>query len=775
MYQYIWDEDTGGLLLTTEQSKFSKEPRPVYYKELDILGFDQYWNYPKDDSAPVMWAEANNYIYKGRTVAKTKGGALYTAPELILLEEPEPNGGMLQFVDINRMVAKNASIMEALVQETIQKVYNTYRKYKNKIDIFYVAFSGGKDSVVALDIVQRSLPHEDFVVLFGDTKMEFSDTYKIVEQTHMLCEKAGIRFLTSSSEYSPVETWSKFGPPATVTRWCCSVHKTAPQIILLRKLLDKPDFTGMAFVGVRADESIARSKYDDVSYGGKHKGQYSCNVILDWSSAEVFLHIYQRKLPLNETYKKGNRRAGCLVCPRAAERNDYMNHYCYVDEAEPLIDSIRNSYQNTFSDKQTLDQFIINGGWKARKNGRDLSIPLNYEEKYADNGDTLIIINNARTEWKTWIKTIGILSNESNPYIIDFQKKMLPFEVVEKDNFLIVKIERQIVKDNPEFSKRIKEVFRKSACCIGCKVCQADCPYGCISFAKGKLSINENCHHCSQCHKVEKGCLVYKSLERPKGGITMAGKTMSLNSYSHHAPKMDWIQQYFEFKNNFDDNHTLGSQMYSFFKRFLRDSGLLDDTGFSKTAQIIDSIGIDNPAAWGIILVNLCYAPQVGWFINNTNFGEEYSKPYLVNAMVDAGAKESWTNDIFSSLSRMCELPLGEVGLGNVYKEKNRAVSILRTSWTSPDPRVILYSLYKFAEHCGEFYQFSLTVLLDNTIERDGVSPTRIFGLDYDTMVPLLNGLSVNYPDFISASFSLGLDTINLRPDKSSQDVLSLF
>lgn len=93
MYQYIWDEDTGGLLLTTEQSKFSKEPRPVYYKELDILGFDQYWNYPKDDSAPVMWAEANNYIYKGRTVAKTKGGALYTAPELILLEEPEPNGG----------------------------------------------------------------------------------------------------------------------------------------------------------------------------------------------------------------------------------------------------------------------------------------------------------------------------------------------------------------------------------------------------------------------------------------------------------------------------------------------------------------------------------------------------------------------------------------------------------------------------------------------------------------------------------------------------------
>ena len=55
MYQYMWDEETGGLLLITEQSKFSKEPRPVYYKELDILGFDQYWSYPKDESAPLMW------------------------------------------------------------------------------------------------------------------------------------------------------------------------------------------------------------------------------------------------------------------------------------------------------------------------------------------------------------------------------------------------------------------------------------------------------------------------------------------------------------------------------------------------------------------------------------------------------------------------------------------------------------------------------------------------------------------------------------------------
>ena len=137
MYQYIWDAETGGLLLTTEISKFSKEPRPVYYKELDILGFNRFWNYPKDDSAPLMWAEANNYIYKGRTVARTKGGSVYTQPELVILDDPEPDNGMLEFVDIEGMVQKNQDLLETLTQETIQKIYNVYREYKNHVDVYH--------------------------------------------------------------------------------------------------------------------------------------------------------------------------------------------------------------------------------------------------------------------------------------------------------------------------------------------------------------------------------------------------------------------------------------------------------------------------------------------------------------------------------------------------------------------------------------------------------------------------------------------------------------
>lgn len=775
MYQYIWDTETNGLLLTTEQSKFSKEPRPVYYKELDILGFDQYWAYPKEDIAPLLWAEANNYFYKGRNVARTKGGSLYTKPEVFILEDPEPEGIPLQFVDIEAMCWKNRDLMETLVQETVQKIYNAYCEYKEKIDVFYVAFSGGKDSVVTLDLVQRALPHDDFKVLFSDTGMEFTDTYDTVVQIHSWCEDNHIDFHVSRSEYDPFDTWAEFGPPCSVTRWCCSVHKTSPQILYLRKLLGKPDFTGMAFVGVRADESLSRSKYEYITYGGKHKGQYSCNAILDWSSAEVFLYAYSENLILNEAYKKGNRRAGCLICPRAAERNDFMNHFCYRKEAEKLVDSIRNAYKKTYTSEERLEQFIENGGWKARKNGRDLDIPLSYKETTDKIHSTYIVVEKSRTDWREWIKTIGVLANDSSPYVINFKGKVLNFEVDENDGMISVHVDSTIGKQNPEFVKLLKNVFRKSACCIACRGCQADCPYGNLNFLNGKVVISDKCHHCSQCHKAEKGCLVYKSLEKPKGGIIMAGKNMSLNSYSHHAPKMDWIRQYFEYKNAFENNHTLGSQMYSFFKRFLRDANLLDESGFSETAEVIDRLGYKNPVAWGIIFVNLCYSPQINWYVNTVGFGEYQTKQQLATLMVEAGAKETWTNDIFSSLGRFTELPMGQIGLGQVDKSDKKNPIIRRTVWYDPSPEVILYALYKFAEGCGDYFQFSLETLMDDSIERDGVSPSRIFGLDRDTMIRILNGLSINYPEFISASFTLDLDNITLRDDKKSADVLTLF
>ncbi len=413
MYAYEWDSSTGGYLLTPMPLAFSKEPRPVYYKELDVLGFDKYWNYDKNDSFPYMWAEANNYYYRGRLVAKTKGGSLYTAPELVLIDAPEPEGYPLRFVDIPAMVEKNRQLMEQLVQETIKKIYNTFIEYKDKVDVFYVAFSGGKDSVVTLDLVQRALPHNVFKVLFGDTGMEFPDIYDVVENIRRFCEEEKIDFLVSKSELSPLDSWRTFGPPAQTIRWCCSVHKTAPQIIKLREYTNNPHFRGMAFTGIRGDESASRSEYNDVSLGEKVRGQYSCHPILEWNSAELFNYIYTRNLIINEAYKKGNSRAGCLVCPMATYKNMFFKEACYRTPTEKSYSTtdfneiILETSSKILNTKKQRNEFMEIGGWKARRSGRELSIASSSCTDSFEKGVFRIKSLRKSSDWKEWIKTIG--------------------------------------------------------------------------------------------------------------------------------------------------------------------------------------------------------------------------------------------------------------------------------------------------------------------------------------------------------------------------------
>ena len=774
MYSYEWDPQTGGLLLNSSPLSFSKEPRPVYYKELDILGFDKYWNYEKSDAYPYMWAEANNYFYRGRLVAKTKGGSLYTAPELIILDDPEPNGEPLRFVDIDSMVEKNRDLIEKLTQDTIKKVYNTYIEYKDKVDVFHVSYSGGKDSEVTLDIVKRSLPSNDFVVVFGDTGMEFPDTYEAVKIAEQHCYDDGVCFYIASSDFAPQETWKKFGPPSTTIRWCCSVHKTAPQLLKLRSLVGKSDFREMAFVGVRADESFRRSGYDFLSIGTKHKGQYSYNPILEWNSAEVYIYLYINKLHINRAYLKGNNRAGCLVCPMSRDKSDFMRHQCYPKEVDKFMRLVENTVVTKLETEEDDKRYLENGGWKLRNNGRDIhTIPNKYRESIVDN-EIVIDIYNPCIDWRIWVRTIGVVTQTKNGYQLENKCARIEFRIETTDKGYKVIINRETTQEKLNLIKLLKQVFRKSAYCILCRECEADCQRGCISMQNGRLTISDNCIHCANCHKPSDGCLLYKSLELPKGNGKM--KKMSYDRYADHAPKIEWIKEFFLYKDEFEVKGSAKNQQYNFFKKFLRDAQLLEDDRYSDFAKKIDAIGgVDNLISWALILVNVSYTPEFNWYIKNIVPDTTYSRAQIIDMLQAQGVLERGSRSITGAYKRILELPFGsEMGLGYI-DGKGKNITYTRKHWLEPEPRVILYSLYKFAEGCGEYYQFTLTRLLNHDIDSDGVSPTQIFGLDKETMIKILNGLSVNYPEYINATFTLDLDTITLNSHKTSADVLELF
>ena len=786
MYSYTWDTETGGLLLNSSPLSFSKEPRPVYYKELDILGFDRYWNYAKNDSYPYMWAEANNYFYRGRQVAKTKGGSLYTAPEIVILDDPEPDGQPLRFVDIPAMIEKNRDLLEKLSAETIKKIYNTYVEYMDRVDVFYVAFSGGKDSVVTLDLVQRALPHNKFKVLFGDTGMEFPDTYKVVEQIERICTDSKIEFLRAKSDFSPEFTWRQFGPPAQTMRWCCSVHKTAPQIILLREYTNNPHFRGMAFTGVRGDESASRSEYEGVSHGEKVRGQYSCHPILEWNSAELFSYIYERQLLINDAYKKGNSRAGCLVCPLATSKNMYFKEqaYSYNDKGYRTTTIFNNIILETTSKELTnpsaIQEFMNIGGWKARRSGKELSFAKSYTNESFDQGVLTIQVSRIQTDWKQWIKTIGDVTFLGNGNVeVLYRDKLYHIDISENANGLTatVVIGTGTQKDI-YFMSELKTVFRKTAYCIGCRVCEANCPHGFISMKDGHVTIDDRCVKCKKCHDVFHGCLVANSLRLPKGEKKMG----SVDRYGNMGIELDWVRAYFKLKDEFwTSPHNLGTNMVKNLKSFLNDSEITVKNKFAPFGKVIENIGIENSDAWALILCNLTYTSEFNWWVKNIEFSTTYTPDTIYTMLDDSMSKNSRSHIVSAYKNILISIPQlsNEIGLGVCdYTLKNGKRfwnSVVRIPWKHPNPLVILYGLYKFAEACGDYYQFTLSRLLDCDIDSDGVSPTEIFGLDRNQMEKILNGLTINYPDYINASFTLDLDNITLNSEKTSQDVLSLF
>ena len=770
MYTYSHDPETGGLLLGDELSPFSKEPRPVWAKELDLLGFDKFWTYDRDCPAPYLWAESNFYWYRGKKVAKTNGGSLHERPEIELLRDETgadvlPAGSTLAPVDIAAMIAKNALRLSALETLTVKKIYDVYRKYAKKLDCFHVAFSGGKDSVALLELVRRALPRTAFLVVFGDTGMEFPDTYAAVDEVERRCNADGIAFYRAESRFKPEESWRLFGPPSRVLRWCCTVHKSVPQTLEIREILGKRDYTGMDFVGVRGHESASRAEYDYENFGKKQKGQYSFNPMLEWSSAEVWLYLFFRGLVVNEAYKKGNARAGCLFCPHSAGKSDWFRCANYPEKVEQFERAIRETV-----DDPAIDTYISAGGWLERRNGRDLrdNEPKIFET--TKDGRTTLRITHPTTDWREWVKTVGEpvdlrveeTKGPPSPASADAQE-LVPPEV-------IVSYPAELAKT--AVGKKLRQCFVKAAYCVECGACETNCRSGALSFKNG-LHI-ENCIHCGQCHDIDMGCYRADSLKHPEAE---GSKMKSLNTLADHAPKPEWITDFFDRGADYLTNNSLGPMQITKYKRFLSDAGLIAKNQTTPFFAVAKRLGVNSEDAWGLILANLSNGnPQIAWYVREMTVGRAYACQEIIDTLAPRGVKEKDARSILKAFKRLCETPLGRrLRFGSFTDEGHVLASISRTKPVTPSPRVFLYALYRFAETCGGYWEFSLSRLLDFSVEAEGVSPAQVFALSQEEIEPILNGLARSNPEFLSFTTTHDLELVHLADDKTSANVLELF
>ncbi len=781
MYSYEWDKRTRGYCLTTQTGKFvASEIRPVFAEELALTGFEAQLVFDPSERRPLLWAKQNVYLYRGEEIAKLNKTS-YGKPldiewkSVLCGDDSSPEDAKthrkvkLVPVDVGAMVAKNRGIMTALVVDTLKRIKEMYDAYRGKCDAVYIGFSGGKDSVVLLDLCHKVLPL-DVPVVFSDTDMELPATYSVWEETQSRYE--GRPFLKVSAKTTALENWRLFGPPSQALRWCCSVHKSTPAILALKERLGKRSIKTLAFVGVRGEESQRRSEYDDIGDGLKSKSQVNAMPILAWSAHELWLYIFEHNLVLNEAYRKGLPRVGCLMCPMSTDRQNDLIRMNYPKEVAPFADAVRDSIDREFSSEEDAHAFVYEGGWYARKSGVSLKQVIG-EPGVERKRDRVICEFPIEVDLalKEWIKAIGKIEGADLSFRKDGQRGLL--ECVWTNG-----------KADKSVSKWLAYAVHKAIACTGCNACDAECPTGALQLKKDNFSdkvkvvIDEaTCVHCMRCYAPDDGCRRYYS-KRYAGAKTM--NISGINKYMTFGLKPEWIEVLANEGANFRQTSTLGNRMVPAAVTWFREAGLIEDSTAITTTLLLEigkKRGFSDLLLWQLLWFRLAnISPLVKWYVCNTDIDTGYPVKLIDENLSQSVGSASVRKGALQSLCQLVKAsPLSEGDQALIEVEMNgRAVEKLTRRSRTVAPLVVLYGLYVMAEKAGRG-TFTVRQMMEAEFDGEVVSPLSAFGIPPDEFKKQIMGLAAVYPDFIACSFTLGLDEVRLFPEtKNRDDVVEL-
>ena len=540
----------------------------------------------------------------------------------------------------------------------------------------------------------------------------------------------------------------------------------------------------VVFDGVRAEESARRAKYDDVSEGAKNISQVNASPIHKWNTAELYCYILKNSLMINNAYRLGLFRVGCMVCPLSSDWWDGIANAYYKNEMKPLLQRVEEYAKRTKPENE-VKKYIEDGGWKARMGGRGLLNGGNRVTEQIQNNELTFTINNATQNWLSVAPILGSITEQNDIHgVHKISGINYEYRIVREESSLKVSYKPFSKMDRFVIS-HLRGIAYKCAFCKGCRACVVQCPTGAFTIqSDGSILIRQSiCVHCYNCLTFsEKSCLLAKSLSTTNGGgngMDMKG----MNPYQHFGLRQAWVEHFMSEGVECFGQGVLGNRQYDALKVWLKESQMLESNSKNKFLSItpigekLIKFGPYKPITWAVIWANLAYNSTIcHWYCLNAEIGATYEKGDLVVMLGENGSKSSRDNAITALTETLRQSPIGSaIKQGVAMEITKNTYSYLRAGWDYPHAAALLYALYLYAERTGR-YSFTFTDLVNahNNPDGAGMSPADIFGIDVKNFREHVQGLAVDFPKYIRVSFVANLDNIILEPGISSLDVLVL-
>ena len=825
MYKITWDKETGGVLLHSRivEGTLGISPRPVFWEELDLLKLNELgWEYPHCEE-PLLWAVNKQYWYRGEFMFEAKGANLYDDATVVFQTGKEKI--KLQPVNISKMLERCKDYMFLLESEAIEFIHETFIQYAGaqksvkkvaanqldyealaanverktkkkmaivkedcdsfdivpleeaekqgkkiyqttKIDRFLASFSGGKDSQVVLDLCTRAIPSTEFEVIYSDTGYELPTSLSLYKdvQEYYNNKYPDLKFSIAKNHESVLNYWDKIGTPSDTHRWCCSIMKTAPLYRTLKVNNSNKQAKVLTFDGVRAEESLKRGSYMRIGKG-KHTTITNAHPIIDWNTIEIFLYLFEHKLPVNKAYRYGKARVGCLICPFSSRWDDMIASRKFNDDLRPFTDRIQNwSKDNKIG---SINDFIKERRWKIKAIGNTELAKTSVSITDSSNSFCAIIKNPVKSIFD-WLPALAEYTAEtlgnSAKGSIKYQEKVYDYSLEYNELTNTYKF----IVDHPssQLGYLLRRVIYKSAYCINCEVCEVDCPTGALSILPDVKIDKSKCIHCHRClTSHELGCI---SADCVRMIVNMNNnENTKIQAYKTFGFREEWLQEYLVDPEYFWQSNSLGTAQVDGFKAWLKDAEINDAKNkLTRFGELLQQIYVDDVnLTWELILTNLSYNSFiVNWFVNNVKIGQEFDRKILEGLLNEQGysSKGKTVANAVAALVQTFEYsPLGEMFNMSVSSENKKSV---RQSYQEITNAGLAYSLYKYAEKKNVR---SLRVS-DFFTEESKSGPHRVLGISKTDFLNRLRSLNSKENRVLIAELSMGLDSITLRDDLNS-------